>query len=129
MEFPPPGRVGSDHPETSHHAAEMAAWAALDHRERILLRLLANGDKGATGAEIGVELGISTNIACVRLLELRGDKSAAGLYPRLAVKLAPEYSRALPGQRKGRVHVLNEDGVKAAERIAQRLGPLLKVVE
>lgn len=120
MNTPPPGRVGANHPQTAKDAADTARWAALDHRELILLRMLKNGYRGVTAAEISHELGISTNIAGSRLLELRADKSATGLYPCLAKRSGER--RALPGGKAGDVHVLNEDGRKAAERIFARLG-------
>lgn len=117
---PPPGQVGAGHPQTSHDAADLARWAALDNRELILLRLLKNGDKGATSQELAAELGISTNIAGARLIELRAEKSCADSWPRLVQKNGKR--RALPGQRPCDVHVLNDQGRAAAERLFARMG-------
>ena len=118
---PPPGQVGRAHPSTAKEAADRSGHSNLDHRERILLRLLANGDHGATAAELSAELGISTQLCGSRLLELRGDGCATGKFPVLAQRTDRKRA-ASEGGRPGFVHVLNVDGQRAARFIAQQQG-------
>lgn len=123
-DIPPPGQVGHNHPDTAKEAADSVRWSASHHREMALLFLFKMRDHGATGAELGNRLGMSTNNACARLLELRGDGCASDS-PCLAERLVVDGKRVrrkLQGGQPGIVHVLNEDGRKAAEQILARMG-------
>lgn len=117
---PPPGQVGRGHPDTSADAAQQSAWSNLDHREQALVLLWRAGARGLTGAQIAAELGISTQIAGSRLIELRAEGCAAGKFPRLAYRTRDK--RAIPGSRSGRIHYLNDQGITVAQRIAKTIG-------
>lgn len=103
----PPGQVGRFHPDTSWAAAYASRHANKGHRARILLALDRRGEHGMTAGEIAAMLGISTNIAGSRLIELRGE-GCASTYPRLAERT--NETRSVPGGRPARVHVLNDAG-------------------
>jgi len=115
----PMGRVGHNHPDTSWAAAYASAHANRGHRGRILLALLDVGDQGMTAGEVGLLLGVSTNIAGSRMIELRAEGCAAGEFRRLAQR-TPE-RRSIPGGRPGYVHVLTEDGRAVAHELRGRI--------
>lgn len=115
-----PGAVGARHPGTAHDAANADSTKHSNrlHRQRILLLMLQRGDYGLTAAEAGQYVGISTQLAGSRFVELRGDGCAEG-QPKLARRTMQ--SRALPGGKPGIIHVLTADGVTEASRIRKLL--------
>ena len=116
----PMGRVGHNHPDTSWAAAYASAHANRGHRGRILLAMLNAGDWGMTAGEVGVMLGVSTNIAGSRMIELRAEGCAAGEGFRRLAERTPE-RRSVPGGRPGYVHVLTEDGRAVAHELRGRI--------
>lgn len=111
-----PGAVGRRHPVTAHDAANATSVKQGNHlyRQQILDLLLRRGDYGVTAAEAAQHVGISTQLAGSRFVELRGDGCAEG-NPKLARRTMQ--SRALPGGKPGMVHVLTDEGVAEAKRL------------
>lgn len=106
------GLTGHDHPATSFEAAatplRLAGW-----RAAVLRAFLAAPD-GLTAAEAGAIVGLNTNIAGARFLELRGDRRVP---PTPALIRRTEERRAVPGGRPGYVHVLTEEGRRRASAL------------
>ena len=113
------GMVGNLHPETSRVAAVESAENNLSHRKRILVLLADAGHRGLTAAEAGRVLGISTQLAGARFLELRGDDNRKAL-PRLIMRT--DVTRAIKGGKPGIVHVLTGLGWIEARKLMPHAG-------
>lgn len=119
IDDPIPGAVGANHPDTAHDAADASRHGNLFHRRRILMLMYYRRDYGMTAAEAAAEVGISTQLAGSRFVELRGDGCAAG-NPVLIRRTGQR--RSIGNGRPGMVHVLTHEGAIEARRLVEQSG-------
>lgn len=114
---PPAGLTGAHHPDTSYEAGD-SRQTFRSQRDEILLAFLDAGEDGLTAAEAGQAVGINTNIAGARFLELRGARRDTPSLP--LIQRTPERRALRDGGRAGIVHQMTGEGERRA-MLLQRL--------